>query len=153
MALINYLKHCLRSVIQFQQQREQILSHIFFYSFLYLETKVSIKFIPDCQVMWNQFQIFTAQTFSKYWHCYQIFLDMLFRHHEDTLGCLVNEIGKKMARLFFKTSQCIFFMVLIAFCFRYVYFVDYLNWHSIQIFLTNNLRYQDFKSLLEKNYI
>ena len=95
MALINYLKHCLRSVIQFQQQRGQILSHIFFYSFLYLNTKVGIKFIPDCQVMWNQFQIFTAQTFSKYWHCYQIFLDMLFTHYEDTLGCLGNEIGKK----------------------------------------------------------
>ena len=60
---------------------------------------------------------------------------------------------KKMARLFFKTSQCIFFMVLIAFCLRYVYFIDYFNWHNIQIFLTNNLRYQDFKSLLEKNYI
>ena len=93
--MINYLKHCLRSVIQFQQQRGQILSHIFFYSFLYLKTKVGIKFIPDCQVMWNQFKIFTAQTFSKYWHCYQIFLDMLFTHYEDTLGCLVNEIGKK----------------------------------------------------------
>ena len=44
-------------------------------------------------------------------------------------------------------------MVLIAFCLRCVYFIDYLNWHSIQIFLTNNFRYQDFKSLLEKNYI
>ena len=117
--MINYLKHCLRSVIQFQQQRGQILSHIFFYSFLYLKAKVGIKFIPDCQVMWNQFQIFTAQTFSKYWHCYQIFLDMLFTHYEDTLGCLVNEIGKKMARLFFKNitmyifygADCILFKI------------------------------------------
>ena len=75
--------------------------------------------------MWNQFQIFTAQTFSKYWHCYQIFLDMLFTHYEDTLGCLVNEIGKKWQDFSFKHHNVYFFMVLIAFCLRYVYFIDY----------------------------
>ena len=145
--MINYLKHCLRSVIQFQQQRGQILSHFFFYSFLYLKTKVGIKFIPDCQVMWNQFQIFTAQTFSKNWHCYQIFLDMLFTHYEDTLGCLVNEIGKKWQdfslkhhNVFFYGADCILFKIR-------------LFYRLLEIFLTSNLRYQDFKSLLEKNYI
>ena len=58
--------------------------------------------------MWNQFQIFTAQIFSKYWHCYQIFLDMLFLLYEDTLGCFENEMEKNGKTFSFKHHNVYF---------------------------------------------
>ena len=150
--MINYLKHCLRSVIQFQQQRGQILSHIFFIVFFIknksrhqIHTRLS-SYVESISNFYSTNIFEVLALLSNFpWYAFHA----LWRH----VGLSCKWDWKKMARLFFKTSQCIFFMVLIAFCLRYVYFIDYLNWHSIQIFLTNNLRYQDFKSLLEKNYI
>ena len=75
-----------------------------------------MKFIPDYQVAWNQFQIFTAQTFSEYWHCYQIFLDMLFPHYEDMF--LVNEMGKNGQFTFFLNITMYIFYVAACYLFK-----------------------------------
>ena len=77
-----------------------------------------MKFISDCQVAWNEFKIFTAQIFLKYWHCYQIFLDMLFPHYEDMLSCLVDEMEKKWPVYFFLKHHNIYFYVAACFLFK-----------------------------------
>ena len=113
-----------------------------------------MKFIPDCQVAWNQFQIFTAQTFLKYWHCYQFFLDTLFPHYEDTLSCLVKRWKKNgHVYFFFKHHNVYFFMLLLAFCLRYVRLYITRLGTGYKYFLAKNFRYQDLKSFLQKSYI
>ena len=114
-----------------------------------------MKFIPDCQVAWNQFQIFPAQTFSKYWHCYQIFLDMLFPHYEDMLSYLVNEMGKKWPAHFFLNITMYIFYVAACFLFKIclVYILLDLTQYT-NIFFNKKPQVSRFKIFLtEKLYL
>ena len=98
MTLINYLRHCLGRVIQFQQWHE-------------IHTRLPV---PSCV---ESISNFYSTNIFKYRHCYQIFLDMLFPHYEDMLSCLVMRWKKNgQFTLFLNITMDIFY---VAACFLF----------------------------------